>query len=293
MYQAMINSPVTTLASSIDTTQTNVGVTDGNKLPEAPNLATLGAGENAETILYTGKTGNTLTGVTRGFQGTTKAWSAGTQIGRFFTAYDHDTFVKNIKDHTSDTNNPHGVTPAQIGAETPKGAQDKADKAKTDAINASVKKAGDTMTGRLNAPTISASTFNGRELIAGDWADISDNIGGAAVFGNNVYTGNGNDFYYANTHGTIGARAIRLSISGVEFFDTGLVAATAGQLITPVWYPMWHGGNSGPFFRGTGSPEGAISAPVGAIYQRTDGGTNTTLYVKQSNAGGNTGWVAK
>lgn len=44
--------------------------------------------------------------------------------------------------------------------------------------------------------------------------------------------------------------------------------------------------------RGTGSPEGVQTAPVGALYQRTDGGASTTLYVKESGAG-NTGWVAK
>jgi hypothetical protein len=43
---------------------------------------------------------------------------------------------------------------------------------------------------------------------------------------------------------------------------------------------------------GSGTPEGSITAPVGAIYHRTDGGANTSLYVKESGAG-NTGWVAK
>lgn len=42
---------------------------------------------------------------------------------------------------------------------------------------------------------------------------------------------------------------------------------------------------------GTGSPEGAVTAPVGSIYSRTDGGTNTTIYRKESGTG-NTGWVA-
>jgi hypothetical protein len=41
-----------------------------------------------------------------------------------------------------------------------------------------------------------------------------------------------------------------------------------------------------------GSPEGVVGAPVGSIVVRTDGGTNTTLYVKESGTG-NTGWVAK
>jgi hypothetical protein len=43
---------------------------------------------------------------------------------------------------------------------------------------------------------------------------------------------------------------------------------------------------------GTGSPQGVVSAPVGTLYSRTDGGTGTTLYVKEAGTG-NTGWVAK
>ncbi|MMZ58869.1 Phage tail fiber repeat protein [compost metagenome] len=42
---------------------------------------------------------------------------------------------------------------------------------------------------------------------------------------------------------------------------------------------------------GNGSPEGAVSASVGTLFRRLDGGANTTLYVKQSGAG-NTGWRA-
>lgn len=44
---------------------------------------------------------------------------------------------------------------------------------------------------------------------------------------------------------------------------------------------------------GAGSPEGVIAASPGAIYLRTDGGASTTLYVKESGVGTNTGWVAK
>lgn len=43
---------------------------------------------------------------------------------------------------------------------------------------------------------------------------------------------------------------------------------------------------------GEGSPEGARTAAVGSIYLRSDGGTGTTLYVKESGTG-NTGWQAK
>jgi len=43
---------------------------------------------------------------------------------------------------------------------------------------------------------------------------------------------------------------------------------------------------------GAGSPEGVVSAVVGSMYTRTDGGAGTTLYVKETGSG-NTGWVAK
>lgn len=41
---------------------------------------------------------------------------------------------------------------------------------------------------------------------------------------------------------------------------------------------------------GSGSPESAVAAPVGAIYHRTDGGAGTSFYIKESGAG-NTGWA--
>lgn len=43
---------------------------------------------------------------------------------------------------------------------------------------------------------------------------------------------------------------------------------------------------------GAGTPEGAVVAPVGRLYVRTDGGAGTTLYVKESGSG-DTGWVGK
>lgn len=42
---------------------------------------------------------------------------------------------------------------------------------------------------------------------------------------------------------------------------------------------------------GTGSPAGAVTAPVGTVYLRTDGAANTTLYLKTTGTG-NTGWTA-
>lgn len=44
---------------------------------------------------------------------------------------------------------------------------------------------------------------------------------------------------------------------------------------------------------GTGSPEGVVVADRGTLYLRTDGSTNTTLYVKTADDGAATGWTAK
>jgi len=43
---------------------------------------------------------------------------------------------------------------------------------------------------------------------------------------------------------------------------------------------------------GSGSPESVVTAPMGATYHRTDGGSGSSYYVKESGSGAN-GWVGK
>jgi hypothetical protein len=62
--------------------------------------------------------------------------------------------------------------------------------------------------------------------------------------------------------------------------------SSAGQINWDV------GGSNRKWLVGTGTPEAAVTAPVGSLFTRTDGGAGTTLYIKESGAG-NTGWVAK
>ena len=45
-------------------------------------------------------------------------------------------------------------------------------------------------------------------------------------------------------------------------------------------------------YEGIGSPEGVVTADIGALYVNQSGGVSTTLYVKTSGAG-DTGWTAK
>lgn len=52
------------------------------------------------------------------------------------------------------------------------------------------------------------------------------------------------------------------------------------------------GSGSTGLLQGTGTPEGAVTATVGSIFMRSDGGAATSFYIKESGTG-NTGWVAK
>lgn len=51
--------------------------------------------------------------------------------------------------------------------------------------------------------------------------------------------------------------------------------------------------NSPQSFSGTGDPNGVVSGNVGDLYTNKSGGANTTLWVKESGSGTNTGWAAK
>ncbi len=53
-------------------------------------------------------------------------------------------------------------------------------------------------------------------------------------------------------------------------------------------------GSSGATWRsGTGDPNGAVTGSVGDLWSRTDGGTGTSFYVKESGAATTSGWVGK
>lgn len=67
---------------------------------------------------------------------------------------------------------------------------------------------------------------------------------------------------------------------GSTWIVVGATAAAAGS-----WFP------EGPI-RGNGTPEGVVTAPIGSVFQRLDGGALTATYTKESGTG-NTGWVAK
>lgn len=98
MYPAMPGSPKTTLTADITASDTSLTVADGNALPVAPNILVVGNEENAEVICYNAKSGNTVSGLIRALGGTVaSAWTAGTEVARNFTSFDHDRFMGNIE----------------------------------------------------------------------------------------------------------------------------------------------------------------------------------------------------
>jgi len=98
MYPGLVNSPATELAADITATQTTIAVLSVAGLLAPEGITTIGGGDSAETITYTSISGTTLQGVTRGFQSTARAWTAGVRVSRNFTAYDYDTTRLNIMD---------------------------------------------------------------------------------------------------------------------------------------------------------------------------------------------------
>lgn len=99
MYPALNNSPRTVLTAAIEAADTSITVADATALATAPNLAVLGIDTDAEIISYTDITGNVLSGVVRGVNGTIPgSWPVDTIVARNWTAYDAEAFRLNILD---------------------------------------------------------------------------------------------------------------------------------------------------------------------------------------------------
>ena len=101
MYAPQVNSPATTTTGAITATSTTVTVLSGSVLPSAPMLLVLGDSEIAETVLMTGKSGNTLT-IQRAVEGKARYWQAGTPVARLFTAKDLKDVQDNIRSLSAD-----------------------------------------------------------------------------------------------------------------------------------------------------------------------------------------------
>jgi len=126
-------------------------------------------------------------------------------------------------------------------------------------------------------------------------------------FNNCIFSGLGADRSYIEAAGTAQYNELHgcsfdapgsqpsVSFSAITYGSSNV---SAGTLYSSGYSPnvmptekVWF--NTNLFFTtGSGSPEGSVTAVIGSLYTRTDGGASTTLYVKESGTG-NTGWVAK
>lgn len=91
------------------------------------------------------------------------------------------------------------------------------------------------------------------------------------------YSGEGLAFLSVNT----GESSLEFCCAGPDDHDIIRYDSGSGN---------WEKDTLPKFHSGTGSPEGTLSADVGAQYHRTDGSTTDILYVKATGTG-NTGWA--
>lgn len=166
----------------------------------------------------------------------------------------------------------------------------------------------------LTSGTLAPSTTLGLDL-GGSGNRWSTMYGQTGDFSGNVTVGAGTSGVVLDVDGTGAQSDISLSDAGVNGWiiryehtsndwrlnrrnpSTGanvdnpiIVSSSTGNVILANDLEMTSGG---PILTvGSGSPESVVTADVGSIYMRTDGGASTSIYVKESGTG-NTGWVAK
>ena len=105
---------------------------------------------------------------------------------------------------------------------------------------------------------------------------------------------NVSDFVVLNQNGASQVERFRVKANGDATVQgtTASTTTTTGALVVSGGAGIAGAVNSLYQRVGSGTPEGVVTAPVGAVFHRTDGGAGTSFYVKESGAG-NTGWVAK
>lgn len=93
---------------------------------------------------------------------------------------------------------------------------------------------------------------------------------------------------------------VALADRGLISYTVSSTPSSADDALEPVLRDTISGSGSvtltgagGAITWGTGTPEAAVVGNIGDLFIDTAGGTSTTLYVKEADAGLNTGWAAK
>ena len=131
--------------------------------------------------------------------------------------------------------------------------------------------------GKINASDMTGQHYSGATVTLGGWWKSS---GLSSTDG--IYFGSSHKLYWGNS---------TINISGLK--DVAIGRGSAGVLEVNNGTAGTYGAIQSLYDRfGSGSPESVVTAPIGAVYHRTDGGAGTSFYVKESGTG-NTGWVGK
>jgi hypothetical protein len=149
----------------------------------------------------------------------------------------------------------------------------------------------------------SATTLTtGNSLGSIDWISVDNSVNSAGVVGrislvaNQAFSGVGNsNFIFTTSQGVAGtlSEAMRINYTReVQINNSTDLGAYNLQVTGDTYISGKIRLGAIDIVNGTGSPEGAVTAPAGSMYLNTTAGAGTTLYVKESGAG-NTGWVAK
>ncbi len=168
--------------------------------------------------------------------------------------------------------------------------------------------------GDLNVGSIEAQDLNGSTLhVFSTENDMSVNVDNMIVRNSGV-----NQAVLVSSYG---AAKPYVHLGNIAVFDTrpakvkritefetqaGMLGTSLGTIYNPYSIPEWFstygnfkrvlrlvGGTALPaVFIVEGSPEGIVTAPMGSIAMRTDGGSQSSMYVKESGTS-NTGWKAK
>lgn len=190
MYAGKAFSPLTTLSQPAGMEDAVLHIADASAFPDAPNLATIGADEDAETIFYAAKTADTLSGVIRGIEGQARSWQAGEVISRNFTNADYTALTENIQTLKSEldtiqlTPGPQGPQgeKGEPGAAGPKGDPGLAGKdGLTTSVNQITQVNGNIALTLDDIPDGQERSWNAILSQIGDIGTVLDNINGEVV----------------------------------------------------------------------------------------------------------------
>jgi hypothetical protein len=149
------------------------------------------------------------------------------------------------------------------------------------------------------ARTDAAQTFTGLQSFNGSsaggenirFADTTipnvatiQQTGATTFFNSNITLPTNGSFSWRHTNSYTTLMGLAGGTGNLTLNTGNLVIGTSGKGISLPGSITWTSGS--------GTPEGVVTAPVGSLYSRSDGGLLTSLYVKESGSG-NTGWVGK